>query len=153
MSFLCVPELHKDMVSWHSHCILCNVGDIKLIDSKHKDHSGRTIYNLENWRYGFSTAVKISSDPKSSIKLAKYVTKYFTKESGLIAHNKHRYFASQNIPKPKVREWVYDKETDIPLILEDIYKEGYQKVGSSYYEGFVDIEYIETIKIGENMMN
>ena len=149
MSFLCVPELHKDMTSWHSHCILCDVGDIKLTDSNHKDRTGRTIYNLDKWRYGFSTAVRISSDPESSIKLAKYVTKYFTKESGMIAHNKHRYFASRNIPKPRVRKWHYEDYIDADRILEEIYKEGYQKVASNIYQGYMEVEYIDAIKIGK----
>ena len=149
MSFLCVPELHKDMMSWHSHCILCDVGNIKLTDSNHKDRIGRTIYNLDKWRYGFSTAVKISSDPESSIKLAKYVTKYFTKESAMIAQKKHRYFASRNIPKPRVRKWFYEDCLDADRILEEIYEEGYQRVASNIHQGFMEIEYIDAIKIGK----
>lgn len=147
MSFLCVPELHKDMLSWHSHCIICDVGDIKLTDSNRKDRTGRIIYNLDKWRLGYSTAVKISPDPESSIKLAKYVTKYFTKESAMIAKKRHRYFASQNIPKPRVRKWFYEDYLDADRILEEIYKEGYQKVASNLHQGFMEIEYIDAIKI------
>ena len=111
MSFICVPELHpKKMDAWHMHLIISNWEEIPITDSGHKDNSGRIIYNLDSWRYGFSTAVKIEEDPMTSIKLSKYVTKYFTKESSMIAHNRHRYFASQNIPKPKISKWYYEND-------------------------------------------
>ena len=148
MSFLCVPELHKDMVSWHMHLIMCDVGEMPLTDSGHKDHTGKTIYNLDGWRYGFSTAIRIETDAMTSIKLSKYVTKYFTKESALIAHNRHRYFASQNIPKPKVTKWSFDTEEEKERILSKILNSGYKAVSESHYDGFVGIDYIEAIKDG-----
>jgi len=148
MSFLCVPELHSDLSSWHMHCILCDFGDLPLVDSGHKDKTGKIIYNIDSWNYGFSTAIKIQTDSMTSIKLAKYVTKYFTKESAMIAHNRHRYFSSQNIPKPIVRTWSYESEQEKEAIINSIYDEGFQPISKSYYDGFVGINYIEAIKKG-----
>lgn len=146
MSFLCVPELHQDMESWHMHIILCDVGDMPITDSRHKDRSGRTIYNLSGWRYGFSTAIQIEADAMSSIKLSKYVTKYLTKESTMIAHNKHRYFASQNIPQPKITTWQCETEEERDKIIANILKKGYQIVSENHYDGYVGIDYLETVK-------
>ncbi len=146
MSFLCVPELHSDKESWHMHLILCDVDELPMTDSGHKDKSGKTIYNLDGWHYGFSTAVRIEADAMSSLKLSKYVTKYITKESTLIAHNKHRYFASQNIPQPEETPWLFTDETEKKSILQLIYKKGYEIISENHYEGYVDIEYFEAIK-------
>jgi len=146
LSFLCVPELHSDLSSWHMHCILCDYGDLSLVDSNHKDKTGKTIYNIESWKYGFSTAIKIETDSMTSIKLAKYVTKYFTKESAMIAHNRHRYFSSQNIPKPIVTTWNCENDYEKDAIIKSIYEEGFCPISESHYDGFVGIDYIEAVK-------
>lgn len=147
MSFICVPELHKDMESWHLHAVICNPGNIPLIDSGHKDRKGRTIFNITGWRYGFSTAIKLDgSDPMTSIKLSKYVTKYITKESELIAKNRHRYFASQNIPTPKTHTWTYETKEELDRILEQIKSQGYEFISENEHEGYVTVNYIEAIK-------
>ena len=154
MSFICVPELHpQKMDAWHMHLIISNWDNIPISDSGHKDHMGRTIYNLDLWKYGFSTAIKIENDPMTSIKLSKYVTKYFTKESSMIAHNKHRYFASQNIPKPKIKKWYFETEEEQTSILAEIYDKGYTIVSSNHFDGFVNIDFIEMIKKGGNNCN
>lgn len=154
MAFICVPELHpQKMDAWHMHLIICNWDNIPITDSGHKDTRGRIIYNLDLWRYGFSTAIKIEDDPLTSIKLAKYVTKYFTKESSMIAHNKHRYFASQNIPKPNIKKWYFETEEEQTSILAEIYDKGYTIVSSNHFDGFVNIDFIEMIKKGGNNCN
>lgn len=147
MAFICVPELHRDMVSWHLHAVISNVGNMPMSDSGHKDAAGRPIYNLTGWRFGFSTAVKLDgTDPMTSIKLSKYMTKYFTKESQMIAKNRHRYFASNNIPKPEIHRWQYENDADLNTILSQIINKGYTFVSENTYEGYVNARYIEAIK-------
>lgn len=146
MSFLCVPELHpKHMDAWHMHLIISNPGDFPITDSGHKTIKGQTIYNVDLWRYGFSTAIRIDEDPLTSIKLARYVTKYFTKESTMIAHNRHRFFASQNIPRPKEQTWCVRSNEERDRIIASILNEKYQEVSESRYDGYVGIRYIEAI--------
>lgn len=148
MAYICVPELHKDMASWHFHAVVSNPGSIPLADSGHKDRKGHTIYNLSGWQYGFSTAVKLNGeDPLTSIRLSKYMTKYLTKESQMIAKNKHRFFASQNIPKPIVHTWHYETEKDKQQLLQQIKEKGYEFISENTFDGYVKATYIETIKI------
>ncbi|MCR5357825.1 MAG: hypothetical protein K6E63_10545 [Lachnospiraceae bacterium] len=147
MSFICVPELHKDMVSWHLHAVICNPGEMPMADSGHKDRNGHTIYNLPGWRYGFSTAIKLDgTNPMTSIKLSKYMTKYFTKESQMILRNRHRYFSSNNIEKPHVSKWMYESREELEIILSQIKKKGYAFVSESSFDGYVKANYIEAIK-------
>ena len=41
------------------------------------------------------------------------------------------------------------KEVTTKKLLEEIYKEGYQKVASNIYQGYMEVEYIDAIKIGK----
>lgn len=84
--YVAVPELHKDgAVHFHG---LCSSPGLRLVDSGHKDKAGRAIYNVSNWRMGFSTAVKLDGDYHN---VCKYICKYVTKaqEGGTIGG---RYF-------------------------------------------------------------
>ena len=149
MSFLCCPELHpKSMDAWHMHLIICNPGkNFPITDSHHKDRRGKKIFNVDLWKYGFSTAIKIDANPEAAIKLSHYITKYFSKESAMISHNKHRYFASHNIPKPTIRVWQFETDEERDNIVSSILNEGYQTVSENHYDGFVGVDYIEAIKV------
>lgn len=58
----------------------------------------KKIYNIENWRFGFSTAIPCD---QHKLKLARYVTKYITKEQCRI-FGKY-YWSSKNIERePRV---------------------------------------------------
>lgn len=76
--FLLIPEYHKDQKSIHFHGLIS--GDFNFIDSGHKDKSNRIIYNLTDYKFGFTTAVKLDTD-KSPIAVCKYITKYCTKDT------------------------------------------------------------------------
>lgn len=74
MVYLFVAELHKSgRIHFHG---LVN-GNFDLISSGHLDNKGRVIYNLENWKYGFSTAIYLDDNKEA---VARYITKYITKE-------------------------------------------------------------------------
>lgn len=97
LKYLIVPELHKDGVHYHFHGLLSNIGNITLKDSG-KKKNGHTIYNMANWKYGFSTVSKV----KESNKVSSYITKYITKELCGISKNKRRYWSSKNCDTAKV---------------------------------------------------
>jgi len=97
MKYLIVPELHKDGIHYHFHGLLANIGNIKLIDSGIKKN-GHVIYNLSNWKYGFSTVSKV----QDSNKVSSYITKYITKELCSVSKHKRRYWASNNCERAKV---------------------------------------------------
>lgn len=90
------PEYHLDGNAIHFHG-LC-AGNLKLFDSgtvyvsgfkkpmKRKKAErlglqGRTVYNLENWKYGFSTVIALDEQKERT---ALYVTKYIVKDTDKI---------------------------------------------------------------------
>lgn len=97
LKYLIVPELHKDGKHYHFHGLLANIGNITLKDSGIKKN-GHIIYNLSNWKYGFSTVSKVME----SNKVSSYITKYITKELCAVSKNKRRYWSSKNCDAAKV---------------------------------------------------
>lgn len=76
LRYVMVPELHKDG-ALHFHG-LANSEALRLVDSGHKDKRGKVIYNLPEWRLGFTTAVKLDGDYGA---VCRYVSKYITKQA------------------------------------------------------------------------
>lgn len=107
LAYLFVPEKHKDG-AYHFHGLMANVGNIKFSDSgrvaigkkayirTEKNKSYPTIFNLEGWRFGYSTATKVSDCYKAT----NYITKYVTKDICADFKGKHRYIASKNLHEP-----------------------------------------------------
>lgn len=82
MVYLFLPEYHSDGKRIHFHGLV--KGNLRLVDSGHKDKSGRTMYNVDNWKYGFSTVIQLDGNTE---RVANYVTKYITKDMKRIAGN------------------------------------------------------------------
>ncbi|MFR5684267.1 MAG: hypothetical protein ACLUD1_09525, partial [Clostridia bacterium] len=100
LKYILVPELHKDGVHYHFHALIANTGNIDFIDSGVK-HNGNTIYNIGNWKFGFTTASKVIDSARAS----SYITKYITKDLCSVTKFKKRYWASRNCDRPKVRTY------------------------------------------------
>lgn len=81
LKYLIIPERHKDGAI-HFHGLIN--ADFNYVDSGHKDKSGRTVYNIKDYPFGFSSAVKLDGN---KIAVAKYVTKYITKGTEKIMGN------------------------------------------------------------------
>lgn len=111
LGYVLVPEYHKKDKRIHCHALVC--GDLDVVhngmykvqgikrpvheDTIKKYHvsSDRImykVYNVPNWRYGFSTAIEVYGTPA---RLANYVLKYMTKETGKIFGK--GYWCSKNI--------------------------------------------------------
>lgn len=101
--YLVVPEQHKDG-AWHFHGLLSNCGKLVFVPTSYKDNSGRTIYNLESYKLGFTTATRISDSVRASAYLCKYVTKELVNNT----KGKHRYWASKNCMRPTVSHYVVE---------------------------------------------
>lgn len=82
--YLLVPEHHKDGAI-HMHGLFS--GSLRLVDSGKKD-KGRTIYNLPQWRYGFTTAIRTYGGAQG---VSRYILKYIVKDFDMIFGN--RYYA------------------------------------------------------------
>lgn len=122
LKYLIIPELHADKVHYHFHGLLADCGDMKFVDSGHKK-KGETIYNLESFKFGFTTATRV----KDTGRVASYIVKYMTKELTDSLNGHHRYLASRNLKKPEIVEYNLSPEEYLDLlacISDDI---GYMK--------------------------
>lgn len=109
LKYLFVPDLHKKG-GWHFHGIVANVGSLELAVAKNNDKNsiyygddlrvsypnGDYIYNLENYKGGYTTLTKI----RDTRKVSNYIMKYITKNLCRLTKNKHRYYCSKDLPKP-----------------------------------------------------
>lgn len=78
VSYIAVPEYHHDGEKIHLHML--STEGLKLEDSGIKQH-GKPVYNIKNWRAGFSTTQKITGEG-ADIACAKYIMKYMQKQTG-----------------------------------------------------------------------
>ena len=85
------------------------------------------IFNLPLWKYGFSTATRVSDSSKAS----SYITKYITKDVSHILRNQHRYLASQNTDRP----------------IERVYNVDYDELAKIYSKYLSDVSYITDVKL------
>ena len=91
MKYILVPELHKDGKKWHLHGLLSDCGNLSFEETPIVKN-GKTIYNLGNWQYGFSTATRVEHTGKVS----HYITKYITKDLCELSQGRRRYWSSLN---------------------------------------------------------
>lgn len=124
LKYIIVPELHSDKIKYHFHALFAEFNKMPLVDSGHKDNSGRVIYNLPMWTYGFSTMTLI--DNESSDKAVSYIVKYISKDLCAALFGKKRYWVSRNLDKPIEREYslpgddlVDDKVVNSPSFVLD----------------------------------
>lgn len=101
MKYILVPELHKSG-RVHFHGVFKNVPNWKLEKAYYPNSNrlikknGLQIYNLVNYKYGFTTVSEIKNMEAVSV----YISKYMTKE--LIDDNyKKRYWCSKSLNRPK----------------------------------------------------
>ena len=114
LKYIIVPELHKSG-RFHFHGLFADIGNMSLIDSGKRLLDGGIIYNIGNYKLGFTTATKI----KDTGRVSSYVTKYITKELVAVTANKKRYWCSRNLDKVFVQEFVLAPD-EIKQMLEDL---------------------------------
>lgn len=95
LKYILVPELHKSG-RVHIHGLFKNCPNLKLVDSG-KKKNGCVIYNIENYRYGFTTISKIKDQAAVSVYMSKYMTKELINISG-----RKTYWCSQKLERPKI---------------------------------------------------
>lgn len=84
LRYILVPEYHADGKAIHFHGFV-NESALSLKrainpkTSKPLLQKGRAVYNVENWRYGFTTAVRVGKSAQDQEASARYVLKYITK--------------------------------------------------------------------------
>lgn len=133
--YLLVPEQHKDG-AWHIHGLLCNTTGLTFTDSG-KRFDGKIVYNLDDWKLGFSTATKVTD----TYKVSNYITKYITKDLCAIAPGKQRYFVSKSIPKPKTFTALIDPDEVDSFIQEVADSCGADLEYQKDVSGYLDVNY------------
>lgn len=114
LKYIVVPELHKSG-RFHFHGLFSDIGCMELVDSGKRLPCGGIIYNIGNYKLGFTTATKI----KDTGRVSSYVTKYITKELVAVTANKKRYWCSRNLEKPFIQEFVLAPD-EVKQMLEDL---------------------------------
>lgn len=100
LKYLLVPELHKDGVHYHFHGLMSNADGLDFIESGIVQN-GKMVYNMERWKYGFSTATRIEDYNR----VCSYISKYITKDLLAATKGKKRYWASRNLEKPIIESY------------------------------------------------
>lgn len=80
-NYLIIPEYHKDGAV-HFHGLVS--GDCLRLSYVGFDKKGRELYNLDSWRLGFSSCVRLD-DNRAAV--SSYITKYVTKDTSKILGN------------------------------------------------------------------
>jgi len=74
LKYLIIPEYHKDGAI-HMHGFIS--GDLDFVESGKFAKNGQTIYNMPQWKWGFSTAIQLDGD---TARISNYITKYISKD-------------------------------------------------------------------------
>lgn len=101
LKYILVPELHKSG-RVHIHGLFKDCPNLKLVDSG-KVKNGCKIYNIENYRYGFTTISQIKNQEAVSVYMSKYMTKELIDISG-----RKTYWCSQKLIRPVVQYAHFD---------------------------------------------
>ena len=128
IKYLVVPEQHKSG-AWHFHGLLAEADALGFKDSGKRDRKGKKIYNIDGYRFGFTTATRVSDLEKVS----KYISKYITKELCAVTVNKKRFWASRNLEEAPVVDYCLEAEEKraFQLMIADNIK--YMKTVKSIY--------------------
>ena len=110
--YIIIPELHQSGAV-HFHGLL---GDVPadFIEATHPRpgkplvRHDRQVYNLADWKYGFSDCEQIESPERAASYITKYVTTALLTNKEM--YNKKRYFNSQGLHKPDVSYAMEDNE-------------------------------------------
>lgn len=119
LKYIIVPEQHKlregeTIRAWHFHGLIANVGNMKFVRAidfhtgeEMSTDKGIPIYNMKNYKLGFTTATPIQDSAKAS----GYITKYITKELTMHTKGFRRYYPSNNLDLPK-RTYYFLEDAD-----------------------------------------
>lgn len=143
MYYLIVPELHKDG-AWHFHGLVGGCKDLKVSYWK-TDKKGVDLYDIDDFKYGWSTASVV----KDSGKCSSYITKYITKEVCEVTKGRHRYWVSNNVQRGRVFEMYLN-----PLQFQEFRKRLLDKMTWTKLQQteFVDVEYFELAELPEGVV-
>lgn len=124
MVYVVVPEQHKDG-AFHFHGLFKNCDGLDFHFSGKRDKKGRRIYNVGKYKWGWTTATRITDFRRAS----SYLCKYITKELCAVTKGRKRYWCSKNVNRPIVYEFLLDGDYNerILEIMKDCSQDAYIK--------------------------
>lgn len=142
-TYLLVPEFHKSG-RLHFHGLVAHVPKWEFEEGRSAKTgrllkvNGLQIYNLKNYKLGYTTISKIQSQEKVSNYISKYATKDLIK-----IKNKKRYWYSRNLQKPKLEYFCIDTNL----------KEYIEGSNIDYYNEFKKVDCsLEVAQLSENKL-
>lgn len=136
--YLIVPEQH-DKGSWHFHGLIR--GELPVVEAVNPhtgkfilDNKGRQVYNVVNFKAGFTTATKITDSNRA----VTYLTKYLTKgKMTKIPKGKKSFWASRKLPEPEVETYLGSLEEAALLLKGCRYRKDIQSKFNRFLLGEV----------------
>ena len=128
MSYILAPEPHPISGRIHFHGIFRNVPNWVLKEARNPHtnrlikRNGLQIYNLENYKYGYTTISKVTNLEAVSV----YISKYITKELIDLCYKK-RYWCSKGLERPTIEYAEFNEETLLFHIDKEKIKDKYEK--------------------------
>lgn len=156
LMYVVVPELHEDKKSYHFHAVMSNIGSLQFSPFCHKNSNdevtqvftknGQQIYVINQWRFGYSTAIELEHNAESSTKIAYYMTKYITKDLCANTLNRRRYWVSRSTVSKPIEEYFNIDFDNIDDYIKKAFDSDlmYYKEISSSYRGkikYIDVRY------------
>ena len=139
--YLCITEFQKRGATHYHLLTNISINDSQLIYSQEDNPKFK---HIKYWLDGFTSIELIKGDPK---KVIGYISKYMTKDIDNRLFNRHRYFYSRNLIKPKVSYIDTDKEFD-----RNYYTKKIQESSLIYQNEYVNpydsgkVDYLEFLK-------
>lgn len=144
LRYLLVPELHPTSSRIHLHGLLAFGDSVPLQFSGHFDKSNRPIYNLPSWSYGFSTIIRL--DDHTQDRIAKYITKYVTKELEKLTGN-YYYAGGHDLVRDVESDYVnvsYEDFSGFETVIKGDFKVKYSLMTK---EQAIKLQFIESDEI------
>ena len=101
LRYILVPEQHKDG-AYHFHGFFA--GDLEAVPSGHHDGHGHEFFNLPQWGYGYTTALRLYGTYSQAVA---YVCKYIGKQQGERPLGRW-YYSGGSLAKPEKTYAVLD---------------------------------------------
>lgn len=125
--YLLIPEQHKDG-AWHLHGLFNDLEGLTITKARSaktnrllKTENGEQVYNIQEFAsIGHNTATFV----EDTVAVAKYITKYITKEMEWHYPNKRKYLCSKGLNRATVLLEELESLEKLPELLERI--TGYQ---------------------------
>lgn len=135
MKYMVVPEPHPTSGRWHFHGLFSNISELDFSESGKFTESGQVIYNVGNYKLGWSTAIKLDGD----FAIVGYMSKYITKSLCEVTKGKKRYWYSRNCNLPAIT--VYDLEESFESVIGRF---DLSEARILTKQGYVDVTYIDS---------